>query len=231
MATEIRTRSSGWTNKVESFDLVYRRWLSKKAFEIELTRPPSFKFKAGQTIQLVHGDIKRFYAIISSPDEPTLTLCIRHIKEGTLTPILAAAEIGTRFYFTGPHGYFTLKPSRRPPVFVATGTGIAPFVSIGRSGFSDFTLLHGVSYSENLYYRSFFDGIATTYVPCISEPIAADPPMPKLFQGQVTDYIRNVLKRAEYDFYLCGREEMTREVTLLVDEFFPDSMVYKEVFY
>jgi ferredoxin-NADP reductase len=231
VATEIRSFPTDWTNKTESVDLVNRRWVSKKAFEIQLTRPASFEFKAGQTIQFVHGDIKRYYSIVSSPDEPTLTLCIRHIKEGAFSPILASAEIGTRFNLTGPHGYFTFIPSRRPPVFVATGTGIAPFASMARAGVKNFTLLHGVTYPEDLYYRSFFSKINASYIPCISAAIAAYQQSPNLFQGKVTEYIRRILKRGEYDFYLCGGEEMTRDVTMLVDECFPESLVYIEVFF
>jgi ferredoxin-NADP reductase len=211
--------------------LVDRRWLTKKAFEIEFTRPPSFEFNAGQTIRFVHGDIERYYSIISSPDEPRLSFCIRHIQQGAFSPILAGAEIGTRFNLTGPHGYFTFKPSRRPPIFVATGTGIAPFVSMGRVGVRDFTLLHGVGTPEDLYYHSFFSKMKASYVPCISAPIASTQPPPSMFQGKVSRYIRKVLKRREYDFYLCGREEMTRDVTLLVDKYFPESLVYIEVFF
>jgi benzoate/toluate 1,2-dioxygenase reductase subunit len=39
------------------------------------------------------------------------------------------------------------------------------------------------------------------------------------------------LPAAQYDFYLCGRREMIREVTWLVDERFPGSFIYSEQFY
>ena len=50
-----------------------------------------------------------------------------------------------RPFFTGPHGYFTFRDFRLKPVFVATGTGIAPFVSMVRAGAKGFIVLHGVS--------------------------------------------------------------------------------------
>jgi ferredoxin-NADP reductase len=218
-------------NELKSVKLINRRWLSKKSFELELTRPPSFDFKAGQTVQFVHGEIKRYYSIVSSPDEQRLIFCVRNIEEGKFTPILAAAERGTRFKITGPHGYFIFRRSSRPPVFVATGTGIAPFASMSRSGVGGFILLHGVSNPDDLYYGSFFSETAFRYVPCLSMPVAADQKGPDMFQGKVTRYIRDVLKRAEYDFYLCGRSEMVRDVTLLVDDYFPNSLVYTEVFF
>lgn len=231
MTADIKTRSPDRSNAVMSVELISRRWLTKKAFEIELTRPPSFEFKAGQNIRFVYGDIQRYYAIVSSPDEPKLVLCVRYIEEGAFTSILAEAGPGTRFDVTGPHGYFIFLPSFRPPVFVATGTGIAPFVCMGRAGIRDFILLHGVSYPEDLYYRNFFSEIARRYVPCLSEPIKPDQKTPEIFEGTVTQYLRSNLPPAEYDFYLCGREEMTRDVTLLIDDNFPGSHVYIEVFF
>ena len=34
-----------------------------------------------------------------------------------------------------------------------------------------------------------------------------------------------------HDFYLCGQEKMIREVPLLVDEQFPGSLIFREVYY
>ena len=45
------------------------------------------------------------------------------------------------------------------------------------------------------------------------------------------DYIQNHLPRLVYDFYLCGRSDMIRDVILIVDEQFPGSYVYTEIYY
>jgi ferredoxin-NADP reductase len=216
---------------VKHTTLINRRWLSEKAFEIELVRPLNFAFFPGQTIRFVHGDLERYYSIISAPQEQTIGLCIRFIKEGVFTPVLASAQPGYTFQFTGPHGYFTFRPSKRHPVFVATGTGIAPFVSMARSGITDFTLLHGVRREEDLYYESFFRKSSSRFVPCISDLTARESRLQDCFKGRVTDFIASRLPRAEYDFYLCGCGEMVRDVTLLADDIFPGSLVYYEVFY
>ncbi len=231
MNANTNARSLDIADELRSVELKSRRWFSQKAFEIELSRPASFEFKAGQTIRFVSGGIERYYSVVSSPDDPKLVLCVRSVKEGKFTPVLASAETGARFDLTGPHGYFTFKPSSRTPVFVATGTGIAPFVSMARSGAKGFTLLHGVSALEDLYYRSFFSKAATRYVPCISGGGVEDGQAAGIFQGRVTRFVRAELERGKYDFYLCGREEMVRDVTLLVDDFFPGSLVYSEVFF
>jgi NAD(P)H-flavin reductase len=211
--------------------LLERRWVSEKVFEIELSRPPAFTFKAGQTIRFVYDGFKRDYSLISGPGDPTLSLCIRFVETGAFTVVLATAEPGTPFHITGPHGYFTYKPSSRPAIFVATGTGIAPFVSMAGSGVTDFTLYHGVSDIKDLYYRELFDSIAKKYIPCISGTPAKNMQPHTFYQGRVTECIDRNLAPGQYDFYLCGRQEMVRDVTHLVDDRLAGSYIYTEVFF
>ena len=113
-------------------------------------------------------------------------------------------------------------------VFVATGTGIAPFRAMTGAGARGFTLLHGVETPADLHYRDFIRPRAGAYVACLS---ASPPAEPDHFSGWVTDYLRRRLPPGVYDFYLCGRRDMIRDATLLVDERFPDSLVYSETFY
>jgi NAD(P)H-flavin reductase len=209
-------------------DLLKRQWLSGKTFEIILSAPPVFEFAPGQRIRLSLGGNERDYSIVSAPEESELTLCIRSVAGGKLSTLLGVADIGTPLSVKGPYGYFTYKPSPRPAVFVATGTGIAPFCSMARSGLSGFTLLHGVRTSEDLYYAAHFRQSARTYIPCLTEPKKLPA---NAFQGKVTEYLERYFTPNAYDFYLSGRSEMIRDVTLLIDEHFPESLVYTELFY
>jgi len=216
---------------IQIIELMQRRRLTKNAFEVELTRPPAFEFKAGQTIRFIHESMERYYSLISTPDDPTLVLCVYDVPHGRFSPVLAQAEIGAAFRITGPHGYFTFNPSERPPVFVATGTGIAPFVSMGRSGLADFDIIHEVNSAADLYYQELFRKIALKYTPCLLAQSETDLIPPGTFQGNAAGFIKENLPPASYDFYLCGEGDMTREVTLLADEHFPGSYIFKEVFF
>ena len=211
--------------------LLSRLWLSETAFEVELTRPPSFEFNPGQRIRFIHQNRERDYSLISSPDDPTLALCVRKMEGGFFSPALGSARIGSRFPFTGPHGYFVFRSSDRPALFVATGTGVAPFVSMARSGVRDFTLLHGVRARSELFYKTLFQDIARPYIPCISRTGDGIQRDQEMFQGRVTDYLLGHLSPSPYDFHLCGRAEMIRDVTLVIDQRFPGSRVYTETFY
>ena len=212
-------------------ELLQRRWLSKNAFEIELTRPPELAFKAGQTICFIHDSMKRYYSLLSTPDDPTLALCVHHVPQGNFSPVLADARIGSTFHVSGPHGYFIFSPSERPPIFIATGTGIAPFVSFARSGVTEYTLLHQAISADELYYQSYFQKNTPKYFPCLVEAANTESGLSNVFCGKISECIRKNLRSGSYDFYLCGEREMLREVTLLVDGIYPESRVYTEVFY
>lgn len=216
--------------KVKTFalTLIDRRWLSRRTFEIKFNRPSALVFKPGQRMRIHAQSAQRDYTPVSAPQDSEIIFCIRKVDAGFFSPVLSAAAIGLRFEISGPEGYFTFKPSERTPVFVATGAGIAPFCSMVRSGVAGFTLLHGVDNPEDLYYEAELKAAAGLYVPCISRDYQAST---ECFRGRVTDYLHRHLPPAAYDFYLCGRREMIRDVTWLVDEKYRDSRVYTETFY
>jgi benzoate/toluate 1,2-dioxygenase reductase subunit len=100
-----------------------------------------------------------------------------------------------------------------------------------RSGVRDFLLLHGVRAPEDLCYEDLFRSAASEVVHCVTGRGSGHPPRREAFSGRVTAYLETDLPQRDYDFYLCGREEMIRDVILLVDEAFPGSRVYAEIFF
>ncbi len=83
--------------------------------------------------------IKRAYSIASSSLEGTyLEFYIALVRTGALTPRLFALQPGDRIWLgTKIVGMFTLDdvPAERQLVFVATGTGLAPYLSMLRSAY------------------------------------------------------------------------------------------------
>jgi NAD(P)H-flavin reductase len=208
--------------------IITRRLLSSYTFELSLAKPPEFVFTPGQRVRLKHAGIERDYSIASAPAEHAIRLCIRKVEKGRLSAEFAEAPAETAVTFSGPYGYFTFKRSSRQAVFVATGTGIAPFCAMAASGISGFILLHGVSRPQDLYYRDLLRQKASDYTACLSDDHS---PAADYFKGRVTDYMLRHLPAKAYDFYLCGRQDMIRDATLLADERFPGSSVFTEAFY
>ncbi len=231
MADVTGLSSGGTALPIISGELLGRRWLSRTAFELELGSPVPFKFLPGQRIRLVLGEAQRDYSLVSSPADETILLCVRKVEGGIMSSSLAVMELGTRLHFTVPFGYFIFRTTERLAVFVATGTGIAPFVSMSRAGTKGFLLLHGVRWAEDLFYESDLRRSAGRYVPCVSGGKGEETLPQDGFAGRVTQYLAHRLPRGYYDFYVCGRADMIRDVTRIVDERFPGSLLYSETFY
>lgn len=208
-----------------------RRRLSDKAFEIELLRPDGLRWLPGQRIQLSWEGLEREYTPVSIPGGASLRLCVRRVPGGTFSTFLTEASVGTNLGLSGPFGYFLYQPSGHWPVFIATGTGVAPFVAMAASGVTGFTLLHGVSAPEELYYADRLRTAAGRYLPCVSRIPAGRFSDREIFPGRVTDFVRSLLTEGIYDFYLCGSGGMITEVISIVDERFPGSRVFSERFF
>lgn len=128
--------------------------------------------------------IRRAYSIASSSVEREyVEFYITLVRSGALTPRLFSLEIGDRLWM-GPKfsGIFTLAetPEDANVVMVATGTGLAPYMSMIRTALScgdrrNYAVLHGSRHSWDLGYRSELVTMAGicpnfTYLPIISRP-------------------------------------------------------------
>ncbi len=219
------TEPSGWRGSTR---ILSRRFLAPAVFELELERPAALGFRPGQRLRLRREGCERDYSIASSPGEDGLRLLIRLFPGGKMTSNLAASAPGTVIEGSGPHGYFLFDAAGKTPVFVAAGTGIAPFRSMAASGAAGFVLLHGARTAAELFYRGFLEARAARYVGCLTR---ARPPLPAGTRpGRVTDALREDLAPGAYDFYLCGRSEMIRDALQVIDARFPQARVFTEPF-
>src|SRR3990172_4706497 len=154
--------------------------------------PPSFTFKAGQYVSFEYekeGSTKlKPYSIASPPHvSPQVEFCIKRVDTpvpGYVSNLLKPENTkpGARFRTLGPLGRFVLEcPVGHDCVFIATGTGIAPFISmlgeIFNSGGTDrkLWLFHGVRCEIGLVYRALLERWAAehpcfTFVPTLSRP-------------------------------------------------------------
>lgn len=130
---------------------------------------------------------RRSYSLSSVPGDPRgLELCIALVQDGRLTPELAKLAPGARLWLDpAPLGRFTLEgiPAQRDLVLVATGTGVAPYVSMlrayaGRGRWRRLAIVHGVRESADLVFRAELEEAArldasVRYVPVVSRDAEA----------------------------------------------------------
>lgn len=187
--------------------------LTNEAFLIAFKR--SFPFLPGQVIALALSpdDNPRYYSIASGNDEDEIEILFNIKPEGFLTPRLAQLKTGDPIYHSLPGGCFLAAP--QAGVWIAAGTGIAPFRSMLLSGVTPaLQMIHGSRTKEELYYHDFFFSIfKENYFPCCSRE-----QIDGIFQGRVTQCIdqrENI--NPDLLYYLCGSAEMvvdTREILL-----------------
>jgi len=216
---------------LQAVPLAGRTWLTAHTLEIRFDRPRGFTFLPGQKVKLIHEGIIRPYTLINAPQDDELAICVRLIPQGQMSPVLARASIGRIFHMTPAFGFFLHQPSRHPAVFIATGTGIAPFVAFTRAGVRGFRLLHGVRSTEELYYHELLATCTRSFIPCLSHTPLPCPQWPQAFAGRVTTYLEKQLPPDDYDFYLCGRGEMVRDAMRIIDRRFPSARIFTETFF
>jgi len=128
--------------------------------------------------------VKRAYSIASSSKERDyVELYITLIRSGSLTPRIFALKEGDGVFLAEKFkGVFTLQqvPEQSNIVMIATGTGIAPYMSMIRTEFKErpqrrVAVFHGARHSWDLGYRAELSTLAYyfknfAYLPIISQP-------------------------------------------------------------
>jgi ferredoxin--NADP+ reductase len=195
--------------------------------------------------------VERPYSIASSARRlhDGYELYVRLVPGGALTPLLFATRPGDRVSLRRPKGRFTLRPDDdRTHLFVATGCGLAPFMSMLRTLDDDraprrVVLLHGVSYADELGYRAEIERWAAdprwslTYVPTISRPREARNAGWSGRTGRAEAVLGPLLGelgiRPDLTVaYVCGNPEMTVAVDLIMrGAGFDGAAIHKELYW
>lgn len=146
-------------------------------FSFTMTRPAHFKFTAGQfaRIGLKVGDelVVRAYSVVSSPFDETLEFFSIVVPDGAFTSNLQHLQIGDELYLEKiPYGFLTLARYQLPLPqdlwLLATGTGLAPFISMLQdfetwSKYKHIYLVYSVRTVSELAYVERIQDIAQTF--------------------------------------------------------------------
>src|SRR5204863_3990148 len=122
-------------------------------------------FTAGQFVRIaldIGGErVARPFSFVNAPDDPVLEFYGVIVPEGPLSPLLARLRKGDGLYVAdNPSGFLVL--AEVPPAedlwLLATGTGIAPFLSILRTEvpwkrYRQVILVHAVRHASELVYK------------------------------------------------------------------------------
>lgn len=140
---------------------------------IDVETDEAVEFLAGQYLAVRYGGVARVYSVASSPNRGAIEFCVRRVPGGRMTSELAVdLDVGDELTLRGPYGDLLLEPtSRRDVVFLATGTGVAPFKAMIDYLFEegldrhegeprDVWLFLGAAWEDTLPYREAFEARA-----------------------------------------------------------------------
>ena len=196
--------------------------------------------------------VQRPYSVASAPVESAdggYEFYVRLVPILRFTTLLWRLPLDQRMRIIGPKGRFLLEPKdERTHLFVSTGTGIAPFISMIRQSMAERAprrtiLLNGCSYVDELGYVPELEGLEREkryplhYIPTISRP--TDPRnagwtgRTGRVEGIVTDVCKELGLRPDRTVvYICGNPDMilNTERTLMARGF-PEFHVKKELYW
>ena len=211
-------------------------------------------FEPGQYMTIgVFADgklVQRPYSVASSPRTAAdgYEFYVRLVEGGQFTPLLWRLPVGHRMRMIGPKGKFMLEPDdERVHLFISSGTGNAPFVSMIRTLVIDgrpreVVFVNGVSYERDLGYRDVVQGWTSGGYPVRYEPTVSRPSHPhnanwtgrtgraEAVLGDILDEHRLAPHNAIA--YICGNPDMILAAEqLLLERGFPEAQVKKELYW
>ncbi len=199
-------------------------------FELELERG-AVTFEPGNCLALFNdGTESRPYSISSGTDEKVLRFLIRSVPNGSVSSWLEQRQPGDEVQVSDPFGWF--RPGQSTPdqnsVFIATGTGIAPFLSVLRSspGRPPLACLYGVSFAEEAFALDELWPLSNFQLAVSRQ--ATD----SYFHGRVTGLLKQLPLGPNIHFYLCGLDAMIDEVSSWLEQHNIDyTQIHREVFF
>jgi ferredoxin--NADP+ reductase len=233
------------SNILEKTVVDVHHW-TESLFTLRLNRDPGFRFENGQFAMIglmVDGKpLMRAYSMVSANYEEHLEFLSIKVPGGPLTSRLQHVKPGDTILVnkktTGTLILDNLLPGKRL-YMLATGTGLAPFLSIAKDPevydrFDQVVLVHGCRHVQDLVYEDFireklpaneFFGDQArhklVYYPTVTRE-------PFRNQGRVTDLVRSgklfadlgipALSAENDRVMICGNPNMMTDLTDYLDE-------------
>jgi ferredoxin--NADP+ reductase len=189
----------------------------------------NFEFSPGQVVKIgVDAEHPpRIYSICSGNQEDEVRILFNIKEDGFLTPKMAGMIPGDKILVSKPYGSFL--GTNESAWWIATGTGIAPFYSMFRSGLGENKkLIHGVAQLDQFYFEDELDwALGKNYVRCCSRESSCD-----VIPGRVTKYLSEIDNLPDVNFCLCGKALMVVEVRdLLIEKGVPYEKILAEIYF
>lgn len=217
--------------KNDSLKVIRVKPYGKEVFELTLERA-AWTFTPGDCVNLFEesGREGRPYSLASGVDEDVLRFVIRSMPGGCVSPWLAARKTGDSVWASPPFGWFRpgQAPGQAPCVFMATGTGITPFLSFLRS-FPDrkpACFRVGLRTTEEAVERAWLEERAGAEFFFSRETASG------ARSGRITTALEEIPLGPEHQYYLCGLDAMIDQMaSWLQTREIPVRHIHRECFF
>lgn len=187
-------------------------------FTLEGACPMSFLPGQYVNVTVPGTQERRSYSFSSPPGAERQSFLVRDIPAGRMSTFLREAAPGVAMEFTGPLGSFYLRDVKRPLLFLAGGTGLAPFLSmlghLAQTGCGQpVHMVYGVTNDADLVCLDALDAYAGqipgfTFTTAVASDTSTHPR-----RGYVMSQIGpGALHGGDVDVYLCGPPAMVDAV-------------------
>ena len=199
-------------------------------FELQLERG-DVQFEPGACVALFSDSTEsRPYSIAAGTGEEVLRFLIRSVPNGIVSNWLAQRKPGDSVQASAPFGWF--RPGRsvvgERSVFIATGTGIAPFLSYLRSNplRTPELCLYGVRRQEEAFNLNELQNMGNFSLALSREEVNYH------FCGRVTGLLEQVPFATDIHYYLCGLDTMIEETSRwLESQGVAYTQIHREIFF
>jgi len=203
-------------------------WYSSRIFEVRLERG-SLPFRSGDCSLLIEKDgiTARPYSISSAPEQNYLGFLVSLVPGGLLSTYLSSLKKGDELGLSPFFGWF-YPGEKNKEVFLATGTGISPFLSLARSPSRKPPLacFYGAPKLEDAAGWKELQAFCPLHLALSRER------NPSHFSGRITDLLPQVPLAKDIDYYLCGHQPMIDEArTFLLNQGVLSKQIHFEVFF
>lgn len=208
--------------------LVAARMLTPSVRELTFDPGPGHHHVPGHWVTLFRDDLKRQYSVASAQrGDGTFDLAVTLVQGGPMSTWLHEMALGARVRMLDAQGLFVLEPMVRPILFVATGTGLAPFramlqeIEAKAAAPPSIELIFGCRTEDDLLYRDELEALALrrpsfTFHPTLSRA-------PESWHGRrgyVQTHLAESVERMgkDLDVYVCGLTRMVKDVRTICRE-------------
>jgi all-trans-retinol 13,14-reductase len=213
--------------------LTAKKEIATSIYEFIFETDDEIDFRPGQYLSLqIDEKQKRMYSILEVKSK-NLYLLIDTKPQGDASKMFEKADAGFETNLIYPMGDFVLQENDNPKMFIASGTGITPMVSMIKEEMKKDLevkpiLLWGFRNDKDNYIERYLSeeikkGLQV--ITCVTQPSSEY----KGYVGRVTGAIKGTLGLPLdiYEAYICGNKEMVKEIDGILKSSGVDSIYFE----